>query len=126
LQMKPYLIQTNFWTLQKIIFPCCLSTGKDFVSEKVKTFSTQVHMMIIMDACAWDGAMISCAKFKLFPKNWDVTPWNLSTPLWCTTQLPVSQCSSCINMGVLLYDSIFTTIKYIVCFIPDNRTTLIN
>jgi hypothetical protein len=52
LQMKPYLIQTNFELCKIQISPCCLSIGKDFVSEKVKTFGTQMHMMINMDACA--------------------------------------------------------------------------
>jgi membrane-bound metal-dependent hydrolase YbcI (DUF457 family) len=52
LQMKPYLIQTNFELCKIQISPYCLSIGKDFVSEKVKTFGTQMHMMINMDACA--------------------------------------------------------------------------
>jgi hypothetical protein len=52
LQMKPYLIQTNFELCKIQISPCCLSIGKDFVSERVKTFGTQMHMIIIMDACA--------------------------------------------------------------------------
>jgi hypothetical protein len=49
---EPYLIQTNFELCKIQISPCCLSIGKDFVSEKVKTFGTQMHMMINMDACA--------------------------------------------------------------------------
>jgi hypothetical protein len=43
LQMKPYLIQTNFELCKIQISLCCLSKGKDFVSEKVKTFGTQMH-----------------------------------------------------------------------------------
>jgi hypothetical protein len=52
LQMKPYLIQTNFELCKIQISRCCLSIGKDFVLDKVKTFGTQMHMMINMDACA--------------------------------------------------------------------------
>jgi hypothetical protein len=45
LQMKPYLIQTNFELCKIQISLCCLSKGKDFVLEKVKTFGTQMHMI---------------------------------------------------------------------------------